>query len=164
MRRSSIPRFAASAVGAEPINRVRATRRVAEILQGSVPHSALADLYRAADVSILASDREGMPNVVLESLACGTPVVATRVGGVPELLTDPVAGVIADSAAPTALAASVRELFARLPEPQRVREFALQFGWDRATNGQLAIFRKLAGQMQDTPASPAAFTGWERPR
>ncbi len=41
--------------------------------------------FSAADVSFLASEREGWPNVVTESLACGAPVVGTRVGGIPEI-------------------------------------------------------------------------------
>jgi glycosyltransferase involved in cell wall biosynthesis len=52
---------------------------------GEVPHSQLADWYRAADWSILTSHSEGVPNVLLESHACGTPFIATRVGGVPEI-------------------------------------------------------------------------------
>ncbi|MES2304382.1 MAG: glycosyltransferase [Gemmatimonadota bacterium] len=53
---------------------------------GSVAHEALADWYRAADVVVLPSRSEGIPNVLLEGLACGTPFVASDVGGVSELL------------------------------------------------------------------------------
>jgi len=56
-------------------------------LVGSVSHDALYLWYSAADVFCLASGREGLPNVILESLACGTPVVATTVGGIPEIIT-----------------------------------------------------------------------------
>jgi glycosyltransferase involved in cell wall biosynthesis len=63
---------------------------------GSCPNERLRDWYSAADISCLASSREGWPNVVLESLACGTPVVATRVWGTPEILTSPVLGLLVD--------------------------------------------------------------------
>ena len=63
---------------------------------GPVNHEDLRHYYSAADVSCLPSRNEGCPNVVLESLACGTPVVATRVGAVPEILADTETGVVVD--------------------------------------------------------------------
>jgi glycosyltransferase involved in cell wall biosynthesis len=53
----------------------------------SSPHTKAA-LYNAADMLVLPSEREGFPTVVGEAMACGTPVLATRVGGVPELVKD----------------------------------------------------------------------------
>lgn len=53
---------------------------------GPRPHAELGRWFSAADVSVLATQSEGWPNVLLESLACGTPVVATRVGGAPEIV------------------------------------------------------------------------------
>ena len=55
-------------------------------LMGSQPNEELAFWFSAADLSCLMSSREGWPNVVTESLACGTPVLATSVGGIPEIL------------------------------------------------------------------------------
>ncbi|PHS14106.1 MAG: hypothetical protein COA78_06090 [Blastopirellula sp.] len=52
---------------------------------GNCPHHKLGNWYRAADVTVLASVSEGIPNVLLESLACGTPFVASNVGGIPEI-------------------------------------------------------------------------------
>jgi len=66
------------------ISRLRLEGRVH--LVGAVPHAKLRLWYSAADVFCLASHREGWPNVILESLACGTPVVATRAGGIPEII------------------------------------------------------------------------------
>lgn len=53
---------------------------------GTVAHAALATWYRAADLMVLPSRSEGIPNVLLEGLACGTPFVASDVGGVAELV------------------------------------------------------------------------------
>src|SRR5205823_13305599 len=52
---------------------------------GARPQDELPDWYRAADVTVLPSRSEGVPNVLRESLACGTPFVASRVGGIPEI-------------------------------------------------------------------------------
>jgi teichuronic acid biosynthesis glycosyltransferase TuaC len=52
---------------------------------GAVRHDELPDWYRAADVTVLPSLSEGVPNVLLESIACGTPFVASRVGSIPEI-------------------------------------------------------------------------------
>ncbi len=65
-------------------------------LPGKVPNTELRWWYSAADVSCLVSSREGWPNVLLESLACGTPVVATSVWGVPEVICSPALGVLVE--------------------------------------------------------------------
>jgi glycosyltransferase involved in cell wall biosynthesis len=65
-------------------------------LIGPRPNEELALWFSAADVSCLSSLREGWPNVLMESIACGTPVVATRVGGVPEIICSPDLGAIAE--------------------------------------------------------------------
>ena len=62
------------------------------ILAGSQPYDQVPLYFSAADASVLASYREGCPNAVLESLACGTPVVATDVGAVPDILPIPDVG------------------------------------------------------------------------
>src|SRR6476660_4386343 len=63
-------------------------------LVGSRANEELKFWYSAADLSCLVSSREGWPNVVLESLACGTPVLATGLWGVPEILVSPELGIM----------------------------------------------------------------------
>jgi glycosyltransferase involved in cell wall biosynthesis len=65
-------------------------------LIGAVPHRELYLWYNAADLFCLASSREGCPNVLLESLACGTPIVAVRVGGIPEIITADYLGIVTE--------------------------------------------------------------------
>lgn len=65
-------------------------------LPGKRANEQLPLWFNAADVSCLASAREGWPNVVTESLACGTPVVATRVGGIPEILHSRELGILTE--------------------------------------------------------------------
>jgi len=63
---------------------------------GVVPHDRMVSLYSAVDVTVLASTREAMPLTCLESLACGTPVVATRTGRIPELVVPAQNGFLVD--------------------------------------------------------------------
>lgn len=63
-------------------------------LAGARPHHELNLWYSAADFFCLASDREGWPNVLLESLACGTPVIATNIWGVPEIIISDEIGIL----------------------------------------------------------------------
>ncbi len=74
---------------------------------GRVNHDGIAALMRAADLFCLPSWREGWPNVVTEALACGTPVVATTVGGIGEIITDPEQGLLVPPHKPVALAATL---------------------------------------------------------
>jgi teichuronic acid biosynthesis glycosyltransferase TuaC len=65
-------------------------------LVGNRPNEELKYWFSAADLSCLLSSREGQPNVVLESLACGTPVLATNAGGIAEILTSEELGILVD--------------------------------------------------------------------
>ena len=91
---------------------------------------------------MLASSREGWANVLLESMACGTPVVASNIPGNPEVVREAAAGVIAEANTPDGIAAAVRRLFASLPARAATRAYAEQFSWDETTAGQLAVFRR----------------------
>ncbi|MES2715288.1 MAG: glycosyltransferase family 4 protein [Pseudomonadota bacterium] len=113
-------------------------------LVGTVPNTELARWYSAADVLVLASSREGWPNVLLESMACGTPVVASDVGGVREIVLSEVAGRVLAQRTPQHLADSLCSLLADLPARTAVRGHAAQFGWQRTSEDQLALFRSLA--------------------
>ncbi|HKW94445.1 MAG TPA: glycosyltransferase [Methylomirabilota bacterium] len=80
-------------------------------LVGAVPNEELRWWYSAADISCLVSSREGWPNVLLESLACGTPVVATSIWGVPEVITSPGLGILVEQTIP-AITVGVRAALA----------------------------------------------------
>ena len=98
---------------------------------GTVDQEALIGLYNSADILVLASSREGMPNVVLESMACDTPVVATAAGGVPEIMTAPQAGVVVQARNAREIAAGVLALLTRFPKPGETRRYAERFSWNQ---------------------------------
>ncbi len=79
-------------------------------LLGSFSHADLKLWYNAADLFCLASSREGWPNVVMESLACGTPVVATDVWGIPEIITSDEMGLLTKRSVPDIYEKCVRGL------------------------------------------------------
>jgi len=112
-------------------------------LAGPVPQTALRDYYNAADLMILASSREGWANVLLESMACGTPVIASNVWGTPEVVSAPEAGMLMEERTPASLAASVRLLRANYPDHQATRRYAERFSWDDTTQGQLDLFQQV---------------------
>ena len=114
-------RFTCNLIGQGPLKESLG-RRIGELglkqsvkLLGAKPHAELPDWFRAADVFVLPSRSEGVPNVLLEASACGTRYVASRVGGIPEIarLGD---GKLVPPTDPLALAAAIRE---RLAEGDR---------------------------------------------
>ncbi len=118
---------------------------------GPVPHKELPAVYSAADLLILASEREGWPNVLLEAMACGTPVVATRVGGVPEIITAPEAGLMIEERTPAAIAAGVQRLLRTRAGAEKVRAHAQGFSWDDTIARQVALYRDVAGRRKARP-------------
>jgi glycosyltransferase involved in cell wall biosynthesis len=111
---------------------------------GAQPHARLPEFYTAADAMVLASSREGWANVLLESMACGTAVIASNIPGNPEVVQRPEAGLILRENTPEAIAEAVRALFAAPPDREATRRYAQPFSWDATTEGQLEIFRRVA--------------------
>ena len=97
---------------------------------GNRPHAELSGLLAAADVMLLPSSSEGLANVWVEALACGTPIVISDVGGAREVLDRPEAGRIVPFHA-GAIAAAVRELLADPPAQTAVRAAAERFTWEK---------------------------------
>ncbi|HJP98336.1 MAG TPA: glycosyltransferase family 4 protein [Rhodanobacteraceae bacterium] len=110
---------------------------------GTIPHAGLCEYYNAADALVLASSREGMPNVVLESLACGTPVVAAPFDGVTELVDVPEAGEIASERSGEAIASAWSRLRERAPTRAATRSVAERLGWQPVVEAQCALYRKV---------------------
>ncbi|MDE2342059.1 MAG: glycosyltransferase family 4 protein [Betaproteobacteria bacterium] len=107
-------------------------------LLGAIAHTELADWFRAADVLCLPSYNEGVPNVVLEAMACGTPVVATHVGGIPEIVPD-FAGLLVPAADHAALADALIQASNMTWDHGRIADHAATFKWEDNVSEMTAI-------------------------
>jgi teichuronic acid biosynthesis glycosyltransferase TuaC len=110
---------------------------------GVLDQQSLCDVYNSADVTVLASSREGWANVLLESMACGTPVVASNVWGTPEVVAGPDAGRLMPSLDAHGIVAATLALRRKPPERAATRRYAEQFGWQSTTDGQLSLFKEI---------------------
>jgi teichuronic acid biosynthesis glycosyltransferase TuaC len=111
---------------------------------GEVPHAELPNLYRAADIMVLASEREGWANVLLESMASGTPVVATDVNGAPEVVRSPAAGVLVGERTVERLADAIGRLRQNLPRREETRRYAEAFGWSSVATANRTLLQTVA--------------------
>jgi teichuronic acid biosynthesis glycosyltransferase TuaC len=126
----------------ELIGKLRLDENV--ILAGAKPNQELASWFSAADVSCLVSSREGWPNVIMESIACGTPVVATKVGGVPEIIYSPELGVLTEQDCDS-IAAALESALAKTWDREALALHARSRGWTEVAS---EVEQYLASQMQ----------------
>ena len=113
---------------------------------GARPQTELRNYYGAVDALVLASSREGWANVLLEAMACGTPVVASNVWGTPEVVALPAAGVLMEERTARGVAQAVERLRAHYPDHAATRAYAEGFSWDDTTRGQIALFRQVLAE------------------
>lgn len=111
---------------------------------GRVPQSELRAWYGAADALVLASESEGLANVLLESMACGTPVIATAVGGTPEVVCAASAGMLARERTVAGMRESINALLATLPDRHATRRHAEQFSWEATARGLREVLAQAA--------------------
>jgi glycosyltransferase involved in cell wall biosynthesis len=88
---------------------------------GNLARAEVAELFAAADGSLLSSSWENFPHTLVEALAVGTPVIATRVGGVPEVVSDGVNGLLVEPGDVEGLTAAIRRFFADAELRERLR-------------------------------------------
>ncbi len=110
---------------------------------GQISHDHLPILMSAADAVVLPSEREGLANVWIEALACGTPLVIPNIGGAAEVVTQPSAGRLAPRT-PSAIAAAITEILQNPPTQAETAANAARFSWSNNAKQLLDYWRGLA--------------------
>ena len=112
-------------------------------LLGARPRDQVILAYQASDLLVLPTYREGWPNVVTEALACGLSVVASAVGGIPEILADDRVGALVPPGDTEALQVALQRFLAAPPDPRLARALAEGYSWDDTVQRLSALFRDL---------------------
>lgn len=112
---------------------------------GKIPHGELLNFYNMMDILALPSKMEGVPMVVLEALACGKPVLATAVGGIPDLVFTGENGVIMDKGTIPEIVNGVRFIAGQQWDSIKIRESISAWESSAVADKLLEIFTRLGG-------------------
>jgi D-inositol-3-phosphate glycosyltransferase len=138
-----------SGAGLDELDKLKALAKFLKIEEithfvDPVPRTELADWYRASDLVCVPSYSESFGLVALEAQACGTPVVATAIGGLRTAVSDGISGSLVDGHDPRAWSAVISRL---ISEPQRrlllsmgAIEHASHFGWENTARKTLDVY------------------------
>jgi len=115
---------------------------------GQIGADELVRLYSSAEIAVTASLYEGFGLPAAEAMACGTPVIATRAGALPEIVGEYGTGILVPPADPPALAAAIKRLLADRPLRQRMGEAARKrieesFSWEVAAGKTLEVYEEV---------------------
>lgn len=110
---------------------------------GAVDNTELHRYYSAADISCLASEKEGWPNVILESLACGTPVAAYSTWGVPEIITSENLGILVENRAPETFADAIEQGLTKTWDREAIVAYAKERSWDNTARELYKHFSEI---------------------
>jgi D-inositol-3-phosphate glycosyltransferase len=130
---------------------------------GAVEHEELPTYYRAADVTVMPSTYESFGLVAVESMACGTPVVAARVGGLKTTVVDGATGYLVPARDPALYAERLEALISQ-PGLRRTmgaaaRARAALFGWDQVASQLVELYESLIRARRDRSTPAALLAG-----
>jgi D-inositol-3-phosphate glycosyltransferase len=127
---------------------------------GKRSQSSLPYYYSAADVLIMPSHYESFGMVALEAMACGTPVVASQVGGLAFLIQDGVTGYVVPGGDPIALSERLTELISQPKLRQQLGEqafaYAQDYAWEKVTDRIIELYHEVLGVTAHSPAPAGA--------
>jgi glycosyltransferase involved in cell wall biosynthesis len=111
------------------------------LLVGEVPHQELVYWYNAADFFCLGSSHEGWPNVILEAMSCGKPVIGTKVGGIPEIIENVQLGLLTQRSEEE-IAQTILDACTRQWHPEKILEFADKHSWEQVAGEVQEVFEE----------------------
>jgi len=114
------------------------------LFAGPRPHEEIVNWINSCDLFVLPSISEGSPTIIPEVMACGKPIVATRVGGVPDLAIEGETGLLVPPENPQALSDSVSEALARPWDAAQILQSARAYSWDALVPRLLEVYSELA--------------------
>lgn len=130
--------------------RKRAADMAVEFVE-PVPHPRLVDYYRAADVLLLPSRSESFGLVAAEAQACGIPVVAARTGGLGDVVSDGVSGLLVDGWEPADYAVALEKIIGDESMAAGALEWAERFSWEATANRFLELYEGAVGSRETLP-------------
>ncbi|AWL11659.1 D-inositol-3-phosphate glycosyltransferase [Saliniradius amylolyticus] len=117
---------------------------------GVVPHKALGPWMQHAKAVVLPSYHEGVPNVVLEAMAAGVPVVATEVGGIPEVLDRELCGLLIPPQDAAAVAKALQGVLKHSWSSEAIKAYSQRFSWQENRKGLLELLNTSSGDNSET--------------
>jgi teichuronic acid biosynthesis glycosyltransferase TuaC len=126
----------------DTINRLNLNEQVHFL--GNIPNDTLRYYYSAADLLCLSSSKEGRANVLLESLACGTPVVATNIWGTPEIITSDELGILVERN-PESIAKGIQEGLAKNWDSEVIVQSMKKYTWEDVAETVVERYKKTIG-------------------
>jgi teichuronic acid biosynthesis glycosyltransferase TuaC len=115
-------------------------------LVGRKNSAEVAQYMRAADLLCIPSDNEGVPNVAFEAMGCGLPIVATRVGGIPEVVDNPSLGELVERDDQQGMAESITRVLSTNMSRERIVQHAGQFSWENTVTAYLEVLESALKQ------------------
>jgi len=116
---------------------------------GAVEHHCLVDYFQAADLLALASHSEGWPTIILESMACGTPVVSPAIGGIPEIITNDNLGILTENNQPELLTRAFKKTLDMSWDRHRICRYTEQYTWNTVADAYVNIYDRITENFTD---------------
>lgn len=117
-------------------------------LVGRQPHNEISNWLNAADIFVLPTHYEGLPNVVLEAMACGLPVIATRVGGIPEVVTEDT-GVLIPPKSTESLVKGIERMLTKNWDRNVIRRHIESFTWEENAQKTIKIYKNVLSKWRN---------------